>query len=116
MNPVQSFQVDTAPDIKITRWNFRRLDSLLASHADEWSWRAAGYLARELTRSTVVDEVDIPANTVTMRSRVEFHAEGVGVRQVRHRSGSASASTTARPWSAISAMRTGSNTRCWATR
>jgi regulator of nucleoside diphosphate kinase len=39
-------------------------------------------LARELMRSTVVDEREIPANTVTMRSRVEFRAEGIGVRQV----------------------------------
>jgi regulator of nucleoside diphosphate kinase len=82
MNHPPSLQADSAPDIKITRGNLRRLDSLLASHAGEWSWRAVEYLARELMRSTVVDDREIPANTVTMRSRVEFRAEGIGVRQV----------------------------------
>lgn len=74
--------IDIWPEIKITRWNFYRLDSLLAAHTDKWCWRAVKYLAQELKRSTVLDDNQIPANVATMRSRVEFRVEGTGMRQV----------------------------------
>lgn len=74
--------IDLWPEIKITRWNYYRLDSLLATHTDKWCWRAVKFLAQELRRSTVLDDSQIPPNVATMRSRVEFRVEGTGMRQI----------------------------------
>lgn len=70
------------PHITITNWNRARLDSLLSNHKSVWSWRAVEFLVRELMRSDVVDESAIPAGIVTMRSRVAFRDDSLGLRQV----------------------------------
>jgi regulator of nucleoside diphosphate kinase len=70
------------PQIRMTIWNFCKLDSLLIAHADEWCWRAAALLARELKRSIVMDDNQIPPNVATMGSRVEFRIEGTGLTEV----------------------------------
>ena len=74
--------VAISPVIKITIWNFCRLDSLLAAAGDELSWRASAQLARKLRQSIVMDDDQIPFNVATMRSRVEFRAEGTGLSQI----------------------------------
>jgi regulator of nucleoside diphosphate kinase len=75
-------EINVLPQIKVTTWNFCKLDSLLTIRADEWSWRAAALLARELKRSIVMDDSQIPSHVATMRSRVEFRIEGTGLAQV----------------------------------
>jgi regulator of nucleoside diphosphate kinase len=74
--------ITALPQIKMTIWNFCKLDSLLIAHADEWCWRAAAQLARELKRSIVMDDNQIPSDVATMGSRVEFRIEGTGLTQV----------------------------------
>jgi regulator of nucleoside diphosphate kinase len=74
--------ITALPQIRMTIWNFCKLDSLLAARADEWSWKAAALLARELKRSIVMDDNQIPPNVATMRSRVEFRIEGTGLIQI----------------------------------
>jgi regulator of nucleoside diphosphate kinase len=70
------------PPIRMTIWDFWRLDSLLKSRAGERSWRADAILARELKRSIVMEDGQIPSNVATMRSRVEFRIQGADVPQV----------------------------------
>lgn len=74
--------ITALPQIRMTVWNFYKLDSLLAVRADEWSWRADALLARELKRSIVMEDNQIPSNVATMRSRVEFRIEGTGLIQI----------------------------------
>lgn len=74
--------ISALPQIRMTIWNFCKLDSLLAARADKWSWRADALLARELNRSIVMDDSQIPPDVATMRSRVEFRIEGTGLIQV----------------------------------
>lgn len=64
------------PDITVTKRDFSTIEHLLSSHATDWSWRAVEFLVRELMRATVVDEKAIPADTVTMGSRVEYREKG----------------------------------------
>lgn len=64
------------PDIKVTTQDFRDLESLLAINTSQWTWTSVGYLVREMMRATVVDEGWIPANVVTMGSRVEYRQAG----------------------------------------
>lgn len=64
------------PDIKVTRQDFRDLGSLLANNTGQWTRKSVGYLVRELMRATVVDEGWIPADVVTMGSRVEYRQAG----------------------------------------
>ena len=64
------------PDIKVTRQDFRDLGSLLAINTGQWTRKSVGYLVRELMRATVVDEGWIPADVVTMGSRVEYRQAG----------------------------------------
>jgi regulator of nucleoside diphosphate kinase len=82
MSVSMPFGADMRPDIKITRRNIGRLDALLAAHATDWSWRPVELLVRELMRATVVEESQIPPDTVTMGSRVEFREETHGITQV----------------------------------
>jgi regulator of nucleoside diphosphate kinase len=74
--------ITARPQIRMTVWNFYKLDSLLAVRADEWSWKADALLARELKRTIVMDDNRIPSNVATMRSRVEFRIEGTGLMQI----------------------------------
>src|SRR5688500_17084188 len=60
------------PEIKITKGDRSRLELLLATHKGIWSWKSVEFLVGELRRSTIVRNGEIPAGTVTMRSRVEF--------------------------------------------
>ena len=64
------------PDITVTKWDLGNLESLLSSHARQWSWRSVEYLVRELMRATIVDEGAIPDDVVTMGSRVEYREQG----------------------------------------
>jgi regulator of nucleoside diphosphate kinase len=70
------------PDITVTKWDLDNLESLLSIHATHWSWRSVEYLVRELMRATIVDEGSIPADVVTMGSRVEYREEGRSSSQV----------------------------------
>jgi regulator of nucleoside diphosphate kinase len=74
--------ITALPQIRMTIWNFCKLDSLLIALADEWCCRAAALLGRELKRSFVVDDNQIPSNVATMGSRIEFRIEGTGLTQV----------------------------------
>jgi regulator of nucleoside diphosphate kinase len=74
--------ITALPQIRMTIWNFCKLDSLLATRADEQSWRVDALLARELKRSIVMDDSQIPSDVATMRSRVEFRIEGTGLAQI----------------------------------
>jgi regulator of nucleoside diphosphate kinase len=60
------------PPIRMTAWDFWKLESLLKARAGSRSWRADEILRRELRRCTVVQEWQIPPDVATMRSRVEF--------------------------------------------
>ncbi len=74
--------ITSLPQIRMTVWSFCELNSLLTTRADERSWKADAILARELKRSIVMDEIQIPPDVATMRSRVEFLIEGTGLTQV----------------------------------
>ena len=58
------------------------LESLLANNAGQWNWRSVEYLVRELMRATIVDEGWIPADVVTMGTRVEYREAGKDSPQV----------------------------------
>jgi regulator of nucleoside diphosphate kinase len=70
------------PEITVTKWDLGNLECLLSIHATHWSWRSVEFLVRELMRATVVDEGAIPANVVTMGSRLEYSEEGRNSTQV----------------------------------
>jgi regulator of nucleoside diphosphate kinase len=70
------------PPIRMTAWDFWKLDSLLKARAGSRSWRADEILRRELRRCTVVQEWQIPPDVATMRSRVEFRVAGAAASQV----------------------------------
>lgn len=67
--------INSAPEIKVTKENLARFDTLLENHAPIRFWRAVEFLVRELTRAAVVDDDNTPGNVVTMRSRVKFCEE-----------------------------------------
>jgi regulator of nucleoside diphosphate kinase len=69
------------PPITMTICDFWNLHSLLKARADERSWKADAILARELHRSILMDDSQIPANVATMRSQVKFRIEGTGLAQ-----------------------------------
>ena len=69
------------PPITMTIGNFRDLHSLLRARAGERSWNADAILARELQRSILMHDSQIPANVATMRSRVKFRIEGTDLTQ-----------------------------------
>jgi regulator of nucleoside diphosphate kinase len=68
-------RIDSFPEIKITRWDLGRLDHLLGNHSTILSSRVAEFLVRKLMAASVVGEAEVPALTVTMGSRVEYHDE-----------------------------------------
>lgn len=70
------------PEITVTKRDIGNIESLLSSHATHWSWRSVEYLIRELMRATIVDDGAIPADVVTMGSRVEYREEGQDSSQI----------------------------------
>ena len=72
MTFLTSSTIDSWPDIQITMGNRQRLSQLLEDHAPIRSWRAVEFLIRELMRAVVVTDEEVPADVVTMRSRVSF--------------------------------------------
>ena len=70
------------PEITVTKWDLGNLECLLSIHATHWSWRSVEFLVRELMRATIVDEGSIPADVVTMGSRLEYREEGRNSTQV----------------------------------
>jgi hypothetical protein len=70
-NPFESF-----PEIRVTKENLRRLDTMLVDHTPIRSWRAVEFLVRELMRATVIDPHEIPAQVATMGSRVAPDVRG----------------------------------------
>ncbi len=67
------------PEIHVTRWDLGNIESLLSIHAARWNWRSVEYLVRELMRATIIEESDestLPADLVTMGSRVEYREQG----------------------------------------
>ena len=74
--------VDGRPDITVTKWDLGRLQHLLSYHATKWSWSAVEFLVRELMRANIVNDSDIPDDTVTMRSRVMFRDNSTGIERV----------------------------------
>jgi regulator of nucleoside diphosphate kinase len=70
------------PPIRMTAWDFWKLDSLLRARAATQSWRSDAILRRELQRSAVVWGSPIPPDLAIMRSRVEFRIAGGTAAQV----------------------------------
>ena len=64
------------PSIKVTKHDSRDINALLSINANHLGWRSVEYLLRELARAAVVDEGCIPANVVTIGSRVEYRELG----------------------------------------
>ncbi len=78
---IATSDITTLPQIRMTMWDFCKLDTLLATRADRRSWRVDAFLARELKRSIVMEDSQMPPNVATMRSRVEFRIEGTSLPQ-----------------------------------
>lgn len=70
------------PQIRMTAWDFWKLDSLLRARAGTRSWRSDEILRRELQRSTVVWNSRVPSDLAIMRSRVEFRVSDSAATQV----------------------------------
>ena len=81
-HPVSPFFDPRRPDVTVTKADLSSLECLLSIHATHWSWRSVELLVRELMRATIVEESAIPADVVTMGSRVEFREEGRSSNQV----------------------------------
>jgi regulator of nucleoside diphosphate kinase len=64
------------PNIKVTKQDSRDINSLFSINASQLGWRSVEYLLRELARAAIVDEDCIPANVVTIGSRVEYREVG----------------------------------------
>jgi len=67
------------PEIHVTRWDLVNIETLLSIHAAQWNWRSVEYLVRELMRATIIEESKestLPADLVTMGSRVEYREQG----------------------------------------
>ena len=67
------------PEIQVTKWDLHNIESLLSIHATHWNWRSVEYLVRELMRATIIEESEertLPADLVTMGSRVEYREVG----------------------------------------
>lgn len=66
------------PAIRLTKHDFARLDSLLAAYNGGQLSKAADFLLRELSRASVVEAAEIPADVVTMHSQVLFRDDLTG--------------------------------------
>jgi len=64
--------------ILVTRHDLDRLHALIAGVVSERNAEAAEALESELARAQVVDPAEIPADVVTMNSRVRFVDETTG--------------------------------------
>jgi len=82
MNYQQRSQAESFPEIRVTREDLGRLDTMLAEHAPIRSWRAVEILARELMRAKIVDAQEIPAQVATMGSRVQYREHDVLIPRV----------------------------------
>lgn len=69
-----------APEIIVTSTDYERLSSLLASVSSSRS-DAAERLEHELERARIVPGPQVPADVVTMNSRIEFEDVEAGVRR-----------------------------------
>jgi regulator of nucleoside diphosphate kinase len=67
---------EAAPNIKITKRDMNRLESLLHDHAAIRSWKAVAFLVGELDRATVVADEEIEPTVVTIGARVAFRQDG----------------------------------------
>jgi regulator of nucleoside diphosphate kinase len=74
--------IEQRPEIKVTKWDLAKLDSLLAYYGPTRSWRSVEFLVRELMRATIVDEEQLPATIATIGSTVEFHEGGSELKRV----------------------------------
>lgn len=81
-HPVSPLSDPWRPDVTVTKADLSSLECLLSIHATHWSWRSVELLVRELMRATIVEESTIPADVVTMGSRVEYREEGRSSSQV----------------------------------
>lgn len=70
------------PEIRVTESDLNNLKHLLSIHGTRWSWRAVEFLVRELMRAEILDDGTVPANVVTMGSRVEYREQGQSSSQV----------------------------------
>lgn len=66
---------ENLPAIRISRRDFARLDHLLATCGGGKLSKGADLLLRELSRATVMDNAEIPSDTVTMHTQVLFRDE-----------------------------------------
>jgi regulator of nucleoside diphosphate kinase len=66
---------ESFPEIRVTKENLGRLDTMLVDHAPIRSWRAVEFLVRELMRAKIIDPHEIPGQVVTMGSRVEYRED-----------------------------------------
>jgi regulator of nucleoside diphosphate kinase len=69
-------RIKSLPEIKVTKADRGKLDTMLAHHSPIRSWKAVEILVRELLRAEIVDEHEVPAQVVRMGSRVEFREAG----------------------------------------
>jgi regulator of nucleoside diphosphate kinase len=65
------------PSITLNAADFERLERLAHAAADRFP-RTADFLAREIARARVVDDMDMPPGLVTMGSEVEFRDDSTG--------------------------------------
>lgn len=70
-----------APSIYLTQQDFDRLMDLLEAYAAGAGGRRFDQLEEELSRAKIVPPGQIPADTVTMNSRVVFEDEQTGERR-----------------------------------
>ena len=64
------------PELQVTKWDLGNIESLLSTHSEQWNWRSVEFLVRELMRATIVEESTLPADIVTMGSRLEYREQG----------------------------------------
>ena len=75
-------RLESFPEIRVTKENLGRLDTMLVDHAPIRSWRAVEFLVRELMRAKIIDPNEIPAQVATMGSRVEYREDGSRIPRV----------------------------------
>jgi regulator of nucleoside diphosphate kinase len=68
----------STPDILITQPDFERLQKLLEEHSVDGNPAVVEFLDAELTRARVVPSTEVPANVVTMNSRLRYLNQATG--------------------------------------
>jgi regulator of nucleoside diphosphate kinase len=74
--------VERRPDIVMAKADHNRLRGRLARHWPILHWQAVEFLVGEIERATVVESPEVPADTVTMYSVVEYRDEADGTARV----------------------------------